>query len=93
MYYRSYIRFEYICECPEGLGGQNCHVPGCGGNLTSQEMWQLFVVPNVTDTVIGCTWTFNSPPETAVSVIFNEASSFDCSAVFLTFWQGRSLLF
>ena len=81
-------RFHYSCECPSGFGGLNCHLPGCGGLLTSQIAHQTFSIPDVTDNVIGCIWTIDSPPESRVNLRIDENSHDSCFDVILNVWSG-----
>ena len=64
-------RFEYSCECRDGFGGQNCHLSGCGGNLTSQVTDQLITMPDEADR-IGCLWNINSPLGSRINLTAKE---------------------
>ena len=81
-------RFEYYCVCSDGFGGLNCHLSGCGGNLTSEETDQLITMPDEADPLIGCVWNTSSPEGSRIRS--------NCEGIFgpksLLFFQSESLV-
>ena len=80
--------FQYECACPDGFGGLNCQFPGCGGTMISQETSQWISVPNVTDTVIGCLWTIDSPVDSRINLRIEESRCYYCYGTHVTVWSG-----
>ena len=54
--------FNHLCSCPTGFDGMNCEMPGCGGNVMSEETRQTISI-NLTAYERDCTWNINSPKE------------------------------
>ena len=82
-------RFEYCCVCPDGFGGLNCHLSGCGGNLTSQETDQLITMPDEADPLIGCVWNISSPEGSRINLTVKEfLNQRVCSFFNLRIWSG-----
>ena len=88
LHFQKIYRFEYFCECLEGFGGQNCHLSGCVGNLTSQETDQSITMPDEADR-IGCLWNINSPLGSRINLTAKEFLDKNiCSSFNLTISSG-----
>ena len=88
IHFLSFTSFDYTCDCVSGFGGSECHLPGCGGTLTSQESLQDLLIPDVTDHEIGCIWTIESPPDSAVNVFIRDINRGFCAPGDITVWSG-----
>ena len=81
--------FDYTCSCPDGYGGVNCQLHGCGGTLTSQEVPQELTIPEVTDHVTGCIWNISSPAESRINLTVKEYVHQHCFSVTLAVFSGK----
>ena len=80
--------FDYTCSCPDGYGGINCQIYGCGGSLTSQETPQEITIPEVTDHVTSCIWNISSPAESRINLTVKEYEHQNCYSASLTVFLG-----
>lgn len=83
------FRFNYTCECPNGIAGFNCHQPGCGGTYLTETFPQEISVGDQTDLDTGCTWTFESPPDTRGALRIKSISYGSCYDFRVTIWKGN----
>ena len=79
---------QHECICTDGFGGLNCKFPGCGGTVHTEETSQQISVPNVTDTIVGCLWTIDSPGDYRINLRIEESRCYDCFDTRVTVWSG-----
>ena len=88
--YHLNFRYNYTCVCPNGFGGFNCHLPGCGGTYLTETTPREISVSDQTDLDRGCIWTFESPTDTRGALRIKSISYSYCYDFYVTIWEGNS---